>query len=78
VLALKLPPRSELFMNNGYTDYTVEDAASEADRVRLLVCRKQIKTAFSKLTRLFAKRIHTGTLKELLMKAFFIKLFTLD
>lgn len=41
VLALELPPASELFMDSGYTDYAAEDAASEADRVRFSVCRKK-------------------------------------
>lgn len=41
--------------------------------------RKRIETVFSEITRLFPKRIHTVTLKGLLMKvSFFIIAFTLD
>lgn len=41
VLALELPAGSEVFMDSGYTDYSAEDAANEADGVRFSVCRKK-------------------------------------
>jgi hypothetical protein len=41
VLALELPAGSEVFMDSGYTDYSAEDAAREADGVRFSVCRKK-------------------------------------
>jgi len=41
VLAMELPPGSEVFMDSGYTDYSSEDAAGESDRVRFSVCRKK-------------------------------------
>lgn len=41
VLPLELPAGSELFLDSGYTDYTAEDAAREADEVRYSVCRKK-------------------------------------
>lgn len=41
VLAVELPPGSELFMDSGYTDYAAEDAAGESDGVRFSVCRKK-------------------------------------
>jgi hypothetical protein len=41
VLALEFPAGSEVFMDSGYTDYSAEDAANEADRVIFSVCRKK-------------------------------------
>jgi hypothetical protein len=41
VLALEFPAGSEVFLDSGYTDYSAEDAAKEADGVRFSVCRKK-------------------------------------
>jgi hypothetical protein len=41
VLPLELQAGSEVFMDNGYTDYAAEDAAREADGVIFSVCRKK-------------------------------------
>jgi hypothetical protein len=41
VLPLELPEGSELFMDSGYTDYRVEDAAQELDGVTFSVQRKR-------------------------------------
>jgi len=41
VLALELPAGSEVFMDSGYTDYSAEDAAREADAIKFSVCRKK-------------------------------------
>lgn len=40
VLPLELPEGSQLFMDSGYTDYAIEDAASEMDGIEFAPSRK--------------------------------------
>ncbi len=57
VLPLALPAGSELFMDSGYTDYGVEDAARELDGVTFSVQRKRNSKRWDEPWRAYYKQL---------------------